>query len=409
MKALSQQSTTSNISPRRAPRQMLRRMWSRLKPVSAFEKAIAANSLIIVLETLAGWWITQHNPETYHYVIDTAFIAFAALLGVAVNFAMLRAAFAPLYSVLTTIRAVEHGDRDARAEAGSHDADALALARTFNAMLDRLVEARDEAAANIMRAHEDERRQVALELHDQTGQSLTALALHAEVIAQRLAGEQGAAIAQAHQQAERLRLLAQQTLAEVQALSRQLRPPLLDDLGLPAALRWLADDAHERLNVTAELRLRPTSHVRSASLTSARQPSEVETALFRIAQESLTNAVRHGQAHHIRMLLLRRPGRVTLLIADDGCGFTPTRDDTPQSKPRERRGIGIEGMRERARLLSGTLRLRSRPGAGCVVRASIPLAPSATDAAATSSESASQQTNTDQRIAPTSPRIEVNP
>src|SRR5690348_9661206 len=81
-----------------------------LRRFTTFEKVILANSVIIVLVTLAGWWITQHNPETYHYIIDTIFIALAAILGPTVNFLLLRAAFAPLHSVLKTIRAVESGD-----------------------------------------------------------------------------------------------------------------------------------------------------------------------------------------------------------------------------------------------------------------------------------------------------------
>jgi two-component system, NarL family, sensor histidine kinase UhpB len=160
-----------------------------------------------------------------------------------VNFLVLGAAFAPLHGLLTTIKAIEAGDLEARAVAQERDADVLALARTFNAMLHRLALARHEAAGRVLQAQEEERRRLALELHDQIGQSLTALTFHAEAIAQRLAGESSSVAVQAHRQAEWLTELAQRTLAEVQALSRQLRPPLLDDLGLCAALRWLSDSA----------------------------------------------------------------------------------------------------------------------------------------------------------------------
>lgn len=354
---------------------------------TTFEKAILANSIIIVLDTIAGWWITQHNPEAYHYIIDTTFIALAAILGLTVNFLLLRAAFAPLHTVLKTIRAVEAGDLDARVEAHESDADALALARAFNAMLDRLEKARDDTAARVLRAQETERRRLAIELHDQTGQSLTALALHAEAIAQRLSGEQSVASVQAHKQAERLGLLAQQTLAEVQVLSRQLRPPMLDDLGLPAALRWLAKDAGARLGIAVRVRIReipPSAHDLTAvtpSLstppqpsqeTDTRLPNDVETALFRITQESMTNAVRHGHARLLRVALRQTMRHVTLTVADDGVGFQLARG-LDSRKCSASGGLGLEGMRERVRSLGGTCIVRSWPGRGTAVHVTLPL------------------------------------
>jgi two-component system sensor histidine kinase UhpB len=394
----------SALFPRRA-RLFPLSPWHRLQPkaLSTFEKVIIANSAIIVLDTAAGWWITQHNPETYHYLIDTTFIALAALAGLIVNFALLRAAFAPLHGVLATIRAVEQGNLEARVETRRSDADALALARAFNAMLDQLALARDDTAARVLRAQEEERRRLALELHDQTGQSLTALALHAEAIAQRLAGEPSEVAAHARLQAERLTLLAQRTLAEVQSLSRQLRPPALDDLGLPVALRWLAEDAGERLEVTVRVRVRgateygaPTGRQDTALAEDTpapmqgwlampdpepgpppgrcdRLPDEVETTFFRIAQESLTNAVRHGHAQQVCITLRQTAAQATLTVVDDGHGFDHVAIRAGLRDRSQRRGLGFEGMAERARLLGGTLRVRTRPGHGCAVRVVVAL------------------------------------
>lgn len=359
--------------------------WMRRWPLSIFERVILVNSVIMLLETLAGWWITQHNPETYHYLIDTGFIALAALLGMAINFLVLRAAFAPLHGLLATIQAVEAGDLEARAVERTSDAEVWALARTFNAMLHRLALARSDAAGRVLRAQEEERRRLALELHDQIGQSLTALTFHAEAIAQRLEGEPSRVAEHVQRQVERLIALAQRTLAEVQTLSRQLRPPLLDDLGLVAALHWLADDVRERFGVQVHLHLHlaqrgpeaPHEQAEEPATTGpdvmgsriqdepARLPGDVEIALFRIAQESLTNAIRHGRAGHIHLILWQRVAGVSLMVADDGVGFTQGSTAA--------RGIGLEGMRERAQLLGGTLRLRSRHGDGCVVRVHIPL------------------------------------
>ncbi|MGO8950186.1 MAG: ATP-binding protein [Ktedonobacterales bacterium] len=346
-----------------------------LHRLSTFEKVIIANSVIIILDALAGWWITQHNPEAYHYLIDTLFIVLAVFLGLLVNFLLLRAAFAPLHALLTTIRAVEQGDLDARVSEHESDADVLVLARAFNSMLDQLMRTRNESAARVLRAQEEERRRLALELHDQTGQSLTALALHAEAIAHRLDGETSERATMARQQAERLSTLAQQTLSEVQALSRQLRPALLDDLGLAAALRWLAVDAQQRLGITLRLAVREPE----------RLPSDIETALFRLVQECLTNAVRHGYASHAACLLRRDGDRVTLTIADNGQGFDMRVQraqwmtycqESASGTSKVSGGSGLEGMQARIRPLGGTLAIRTRPGHGCAVRAVIPLSSS---------------------------------
>jgi two-component system sensor histidine kinase UhpB len=367
--------------------------------LSTFERVVVANSGIIVLAAAAGWWITQHDPETYHYLIDTGFIALAASLCLVINFALLRAAFAPLRGVMGAIRAIEAGDLDARAHMPQSDADALALARAFNRMVDQLAKAREGVATRVLRAQEAERRRLALELHDQTGQSLTALTLHAEAIVRCLASEETDAAQLAGRQAERLAALAERTLEEVQALARQLRPPILDDLGLWPSLRWLAEDASERFGarVVAEVRVLghsdnwhtaaadlaeteqdldelPADFARIASADAGEQrlPNEIETALFRIAQESLTNAVRHGRAARVWIGLRLMPTRVTLTIIDDGGGFDMRRGPGATSQASAYGGIGIEGMRERARAVGGTLVVRSRPGHGTVVRAMVP-------------------------------------
>ena len=304
---MTQRSTSHALAALRA------RISRQAQGLSIFERVIVANSAIIVLATVAGWWLTQHNAEVYHFIIDTTFIGLAALSGVVVNFILLRAAFAPLRRVLTTIHAVERGDLSARVDVRAGDADTATLARAFNGMLDRLAEMRDEAAGLTLRAQEEERRRLALELHDQTGQSLTALTLHAQAIGHTLAHEQSDAAIRARTQAERLNALAQRTLVEVQAIARQLRPSLLDDLGVVAALAWLVEDAAERLDVSARVKIAGDELEGGA-----RVAAEIETALYRIAQESLTNAVRHGKARRIAIKLRSSAQTLTLTIADDG-------------------------------------------------------------------------------------------
>jgi two-component system sensor histidine kinase UhpB len=239
-------------------------------------------------------------------------------------------------------------------------------------MLDQVERARDQAAFQALRAHEAERSQIALELHDQIGQSLTAIALHAEALSRRLTTTSDGAESAAR--AARLGALAQDALSEVQSLSRQLRPPLLDDAGLVPALGALAAGARERLALDVRFASRPEA-LSDLSAPGARLPSELETALYRIAQECLTNAARHGNARHVWIRLRRVPAALSLLIVDDGQGFNPR----AVSSGARRSGLGLVGMRERARLVGGTLRLRTRPGAGCAVLTRVPL-PSALEA-----------------------------
>ncbi len=142
---MTQRSTSHALAALRA------RISRQAQGLSIFERVIVANSAIIVLATVAGWWLTQHNAEVYHFIIDTTFIGLAALSGVVVNFILLRAAFAPLRRVLTTIHAVEQGKLSARVDVRAGDADTATLARAFNGMLDRLAEMRDEAAGLTLR------------------------------------------------------------------------------------------------------------------------------------------------------------------------------------------------------------------------------------------------------------------
>ncbi len=154
--------------------------------LSLFEKVILANSIMLIGEALAGLWITSHFIEAHHYLIDTSFIVLAILLGLLINVLLLRASFRPLFSLLSTIRAVSAGKTDERARISQSDAEISELAQTFNGMLDRLEAARREQGMLILQAQEEERRRLALELHDESSQNLTALLIHIEILSQSL-------------------------------------------------------------------------------------------------------------------------------------------------------------------------------------------------------------------------------
>jgi signal transduction histidine kinase len=205
-------------------------------------------------------------------------------------------------------------------------------------------------------AQEKERTRIARELHDETGQTLTALHFGIEALKSMLESK-GAVSVEA---VEKLQKLADQALADLKQLVTDLRPAQLDDLGLVAALHWLADQSSQRLGVKATVRVKGHR---------VRLPSEVETALFRIAQEALTNVAKYAQTDQARLDLVFGPKMIKLVVADPGVGFDP--QEVPSA--RDGRAWGIAGMRERATSVRGRLDLFSAPGEGTRVCAVIPL------------------------------------
>jgi two-component system sensor histidine kinase UhpB len=326
---------------------------------------ILANSLMLIGEALAALWVTSHTLETHHYLIDTGFLVLATVISLAINIVLLRTSFRPLFRLFSTIRAISAGDTHARALVLSADSEIGELAQAFNTMLDRLEALRREQELVIFQAQEEERRRLARELHDEASQNLTALLVHTEVLRHSLQALPEASVtSEARDQLQAglssLTGLMQTTLESIRVLALQLRPAVLDDLGLAAAFRWLAEDARQRLRLTVDLHLEGIANASAGHAL----PSIYETALFRIAQESLTNVARHAQAQRVALSLVQDRHGVHLLVRDDGCGYDPAR---------QQGGLGIFGMRERAALLGGTITIQSKAGQGTVVEMNVPL------------------------------------
>ncbi len=331
--------------------------------LSLFEKVLLVNSLMLIGEALAGLWVTSHNLESRHYLIDTSFIILATLLTLFTNIFLLRISFRPLFGLLSTIRAISTGNTLARAPLSSSDTEINELAQSFNTMLDRLEEARRAQTALILQAQEDERRRISLELHDETGQNLTALLVHTELLHQSLQVLPDTSVTEntrkhIEEGLQQLTKLTQKTLENIRVLAQQLRPSVLDDLGLLAAFRWLAADSAERLHLTVDL------HIDGMKNGGRNLPRDYETALFRIAQESLTNIARHAQTHDATLTLKQDSMQITLQIQDRGCGYNPEQ---------HHRSMGLFSMRERATMLGGTLTLDTHPDQGTTVQATLPL------------------------------------
>jgi signal transduction histidine kinase len=227
------------------------------------------------------------------------------------------------------------------------------LWRVNLALLER-DEQRRLALRKVISAQEDERKRIARELHDETTQTLVALVMSLQLAAEKIQGGEGA------KKVEDARALAVRTLDEVHRLIVDLRPSVLDDLGLKSAIQWYADRALKARGVNVRCEF---------SGLDGRLPFEVETALFRCAQEAMTNIARHSSADAALIQCARRDGRVTIEIEDDGNGF----DVAAASKPDEKgRGWGLLGIRERIELLGGTVRIESSPGEGTLVALDVP-------------------------------------
>jgi signal transduction histidine kinase len=206
----------------------------------------------------------------------------------------------------------------------------------------------------VWRVQEDERRRLARELHDGLGQNLTALKHRLGQIGSELTPAQAAV----RDKVDTAMALCATALDDTRNLSRLLRPPILDDLGLVPALQWLARCTEETLGIPVVVEIESLPAL----------DDELQSLLFRIAQEALNNAGKHAGAQSLLLRLIARDRSLQLQVVDDGCGFDPDIVAT-------RGGSGLGSMRERMRLYGGTLEIRSAPGQGARLRATVPLDP----------------------------------
>jgi PAS domain S-box-containing protein len=209
-------------------------------------------------------------------------------------------------------------------------------------------------STRLLEAQEAERRAIARELHDEIGQALTAVRIDLQTL-QPLVADEGRPVV------DSALTITRRVVSQVRDLSLDLRPSLLDDLGLTAAIRWYLERHEHRLGVSATL---------VGDLADVRLPPQIETACFRVAQEALTNVARHAGARSVCVELRHTDAEIELWVRDDGDGF-----DVESKRARAVGGhsMGILGMEERVMLVGGRFALESRPGGGTVVRAVFPV------------------------------------
>ncbi|MFF0746868.1 histidine kinase [Streptomyces sp. NPDC004111] len=314
--------------------------------MSLFWRVFGLNALVLGAATALLLWapVTVSVPV----LLTEAVILVGGLAVMLVaNAALLRWGLAPLgrlTRLMATVDLLRPGQRLPVPGPGG-GSEVTELIRAFNAMLDRLEQERATSSARALLAQESERRRIAQELHDEVGQSMTAILL---VLKRAADAAQDPLREELHQAQE----ITREGLDEVRRLVRHLRPGVLDDLGLVSALTSLTHNyaTHTGLHVVRSF---------DAGLPALEQQAEL--VLYRVAQESLTNAARHADAERVEVSLRRTEEAVVLEVTDDGRGIEAACE-----------GAGIRGMRERALLAGAALLLTSTPGTGTRVRLTVP-------------------------------------
>jgi signal transduction histidine kinase len=208
-----------------------------------------------------------------------------------------------------------------------------------------------ELSARLLSAQEEERRNISRELHDEVGQSLSALLMEAGNAAARVSPDS----TEVRRHVESIKRLAEASVQVIRNMSLLLRPSMLDDLGLVPALEWQAREVSKRTG----LRVQITADENGSEL-----PDDHKTCIYRVVQEALHNCARHAQAHNVTVEVLQQPSQILLSVVDDGRGFDARRV----------RGLGLVGMEERVHHLGGELRVKSQPGSGTTIAVVLPLA-----------------------------------
>ncbi|HCF99283.1 MAG TPA: hypothetical protein DEV93_01915 [Chloroflexi bacterium] len=236
-------------------------------------------------------------------------------------------------------------------------ANVLAAAIERKRLEDERAHHTQELATRVLQAQEEERKRIARELHDDTAQSLSMLLTNLDLLEPSIEAGDATLFAGFR----RVASLARRTLDAVRSISHDLRPTILDDAGLEAALEWVAAEYERESHGAAFVDTRVADDIELTA--------EIEVALFRIAQEALTNSGKHAGATTVWIRLRFEERIAVLTIEDNGRGFDPTSVPRPTRDGR----LGMYGMRERATLFGGTLTVTTSPGKGTVVRATLPL------------------------------------
>jgi signal transduction histidine kinase len=373
-------------------------LWDRIlaTPVAIKIIGLVLMPVVVVVMILAAWLHLEFNifaplrendnatlslESLYNLILHgLVMVGAGTLIGLVISFLLTWLIVRQLSTLVNAMQQVQNGDLTVRSNVWAQD-EIGEVQAAFNTMVDGLEQSRVSlmktqknlerlnAENNLLLAEltkkeaemrhalrraveyqEEERKRISRELHDEIGQALTSILIRLknlqdvtdpDLISDRVNG---------------IRYIASQTIEEMRRLSMDLRPAVLDNLGIVPALRWYVGQVAQQ-NEGIEIQFHSPERME-------RMPPEVEIVLYRIAQEGLNNATRHGRAQHIAIKLERTPRFVWLGISDNGRGFDPARSN---------RGLGLVGIRERVELLNGQCQIESQAGSGTRLWVEIPL------------------------------------
>lgn len=315
-------------------------------------QVLAVNLLLIVVAVVATSLATNPRSELSAKPEAGLVLGLAVALTVLVNVFLLQRRMRPLERLVDEMERADlsrPGASFSEPEGMGEPEEVERLHKTFRRMLERLETERRRASSAALTAQEEERARIARDLHDEVNQSLTGLLLRLEAVREHAPPELATEI-------DDTKALANQAMQELLTLARQLRPTALDDLGLKAALAGNVEELDRRSALDVSFSADASTY--------SDLSTDAQLVVYRVAQESLSNAAQHSEAESVQVNLARLHGVVELTVADDGRGFTFDQAS---------RGLGMGGMRERALLVGGDLRIESRPGVGTRVRLRVPI------------------------------------
>ncbi|MFN3928126.1 MAG: ATP-binding protein, partial [Thermoflexus sp.] len=328
-----------------------------------FYKVLIANTLLVAAGAVVGTTLSfraghELSGEAYHrwhYIYIFLFATGGTVLSALIYSVLLRWALRPLEQLQKAAEMLHQGRMDVRVPVHPFsDRQMERLVETFNRMVETIASNNERLhwlSQQILQAQEEERARIARELHDEAAQWLTSLLIRQRLLIRNLPP-------QMRPEVEELQKMTAAALEHLRRIAMELRPAILDDLGLVEALRWQAEEFQKHTGLPVTLQVH--GHI-------ARLSREAELALYRVSQEALTNIARHAKATRVEITLNCTGDYLELTVADNGIGFDP--EAVRKTRPRS---LGLIGMAERLSLVGGTLRIESAPGKGTRVRARIP-------------------------------------
>jgi len=324
-----------------------------LHGLSLLKKTVIANSLVVLLGAIAGVYLTRALAERHSgLLLIVVFSTVGSAITILVNYVVFSSHFRPLVELSHALDEIKRGQKAREAIAGVRQSGFSGVLQSVRTLLDLIEDDSLFFSARLLSSIEVERQRISRELHDNTSQVLAATLLRLALLEKSFPREAEAMRASLGD----IRDLIGNALDQLKSVVYDLRPAMLDDLGLVPALNWYLKKCVERPGVEVSL---------TCEGTKARLPHQVEIALFRVAQEALANAVKHADARRIEVIIELQPGFVALKIFDNGRGF-----DLHQARGR---GLGLLSMRERIGLFDGQFNIVTAPGRGTRVYAVVPL------------------------------------